>query len=124
MIKRKLPKTAEKKPVEEERAVGPAQEKPADAPVDAPAEVEATKPETETPPEALEASSELSVAVPAEAAPTEEEGAPAQNETPPAEGVPPTASGPHAEEIPVEPVLAAEPEPVASRHYSFLNARF
>uniref|UniRef100_A0A3B4TX22 Myosin binding protein C3 n=1 Tax=Seriola dumerili TaxID=41447 RepID=A0A3B4TX22_SERDU len=96
MTKPKLPKTAEKKPVE------PAEETSADAPVEATAEVEVSKPEAEAPPPP-EVEQEPAAA-PAEAAP-------AENEAPPAEGAPPTESGPPAEETPVESVPAAEPEP-------------
>ena len=115
MAKPKLPKTAEKKPVKE------LDEK--EKPVEASAEVESSKPETEThaPPvvqQEEEANGEPAAA-PAEAAPSGGPGAAAEEETPSAEGVPPTESAPPAEVTPVEPVPAAEPEielqPVGSR---------
>lgn len=113
MKKNKLPKTAEKRPVEEKSV-----EEEIHAPVEAPAEVEDNKPETEKPPPDVveqepEASSEPppAAASPAEAAPSREDGAPAENETPPAEGVTPKESSPPEEVTPVEPVPAAEPEP-------------
>lgn len=112
MAKQKLPKTAEKEPVVEEKQV---EETPVDGPVEATAEAEASKPKVEREPEV---NSEASEAVPAEATPTGEEGAPAGIETPLAEGFPPTENRTQVEEVPVEPVPA---EPVGSRHYSFLR---
>lgn len=110
MVKSKLSKTAEKKPVEEKKPVKP--------PVETPAVVETSKLEAPTPP------------FPTEAAPSGGEGALTENETTPTESVSPTERGPPAGKeaahpaarTPAEPAPAAEPEPepqpVGSRHYS------
>ncbi|KAK5935379.1 hypothetical protein CgunFtcFv8_020747 [Champsocephalus gunnari] len=103
MAKPKLPKTAEKKPVKE------LDEK--EKPVEASAEVEASKPETEThAPPVVQQEEEANGEPAAEAAPSGGQGAAAEEETSSAEGVPPTESAPPAEVTPVEPVPAAEPE--------------
>ena len=111
MTKPKLPKTAEKKPVEENK---PAEE----TPVDAPAESEASKEETETP-SPPDASSEPARSPPEEEASALKEEVPAEDVPPAAEGDPPSAEekeAPLTEQTPVELAAEPEPQPACSRH--------